>query len=95
MKGILFIVLQLASSGSDAYFTNRSAQTKHFQELNPIARPFVNSPKTLVPYFALGAGTKIALPIILRRRHHERLADAFALAGIADNATGAFYTSTH
>ncbi|MCU1301976.1 MAG: hypothetical protein JWQ87_2260 [Candidatus Sulfotelmatobacter sp.] len=95
MKGLLFIVLQLASSGSDAYFTNRMAQTKHFQELNPIARPFVNSPKTLVPYFAAGAGIKIVVPRILRRRHHERLADAIALAGIADNAFGALYTPTH
>lgn len=95
MKTALLIILQLAASGSDAYFTNRNAHGPGFYELNPIARPFVRSQRTLAAYFATGAAVKIAVPIMLRKHHHQRLADAIAIAGIADNAGAATFSATH
>lgn len=95
MKTIFLIVAQLVASGSDAYITNCNAHGPQFSERNPIARPFVRSQSSLAAYFAGGAAVKIAVPIMLRRRHHQRLADAIAIAGIADNAGAATFSATH
>lgn len=95
MKTALFIILQLASSGSDAYFTHRNAMTPRFHEYNPIARPFVGSTRGTVIYFGGGAALKIGAVCLLRKRGHQRFADALALAGIADNAGAAIFSATH
>jgi hypothetical protein len=95
VRTFLLIALQLATSGSDAYFTNRDAEKPHFYELNPIAQPFVRTRTSRIAYFSAGAAAKIVIPAILRKRHHERLATAFSLAGIADNTAAAAFSATH
>jgi hypothetical protein len=92
---ILAIVLQLAASGADAYYTHRVVIDHHGTEANPIARPFMHSTGSEVAYFATTAGLKIALPPLLRRHHHNKLANIAAAAGIADNAEAATYTAMH
>lgn len=93
---LLMIVLQLASSGADAYYTHHSiAVSTRFSEHNPVARPFVYSTSGQIGYFSATAGIKIAVPFALRRQHHAKLAEAFAIAGIADNASCAAFTATH
>lgn len=93
---LLMIVLQLASSGADAYYTHHTAAAgTRFDEHNPIARPFVHSTGGQVGYFGVTAGLKIATPIILRRKGHPKLADVFAVGSIADNASCAAFSATH
>ena len=94
MKTALLIALQLAASGSDAYFTHRAINPR-YHEHNPIARPFVKTTAWQVSYFSAGAAIKITIPILLRKRHHPKLADTLAIAGIADNAVAAAYSATH
>lgn len=95
MKSALLIILQLAATGSDAYFTNRNAQMRGFQEHNPISRPFMGSTSFRVSYFSAEAAGKVAVPILLRKKHHEHMALAFSAAAIADNAEGATYSAAH
>ena len=95
MKTALLIALQLAASGSDAYFTHRNAARPHFCETNPIARPFMKSTPAMVAFFGAGAAVNIAIPHLLRRHHHEALARTAALAGIADNTQAAIYSALH
>ncbi len=90
---LLMIVLQLASSGADAFYTDRVMQSYHPHEHNPIAEPFVGSRSGRVAYFSVTAGMKIALPIELRRHGHEKLATSSELFGIADNAAGAVWSA--
>lgn len=90
---LLLIVLQLASSGADAYYTNRIMEHPWGFELNPVAKPFVGSRAGRITYFSVTAGAKIALPIALRRHGHEKLASIAAWSGIADNAGGAGYSA--
>ena len=94
MKTALLIVLQLAASGSDAYFTHVNSTYPHFREHNFIARPFMGSTSGQVIFFGGGAALKIGAVALLRKRH-PRFADALALAGIADNAYGAGFSATH
>jgi F420-0:gamma-glutamyl ligase-like protein len=95
LSTILLIVLQLAASGSDAFFTRRNATRPYFHELNPVARPFVSSEIGTVGYFAGGAAVQISIPFLLRKHGHRRLAETLALTGIADNAVSATYSATH
>lgn len=95
MKTFLLIMLQLGASGADAYFTNRNQQGPHAYELNPIARPFLKTTPSRVLYFSSGAALKITVPVLLRKRHHDRLALTFSLAGIADNGAAAAYSAAH
>jgi hypothetical protein len=90
---ILLMLLQLASSGADAFYTERAFHQWRPVEQNPIARPFVQTRGGRVAYFSVTAGLKIAVPIELRRHHHEKLATAFAVAGIADSAGAAGFTA--
>ncbi len=90
---ILLILLQLASSGADGYYTDRAFHQWRPQEQNPIARPFVQNRGSRIAYFGVTTGLKIAMPIELRRRHHEKLASAFAIAGIADSLGAAGFTA--
>jgi hypothetical protein len=96
MKTALLIVLQLAASGSDAYFTNRGAQSGGiFREHNPFARPFVHSTKGCVVFFSSEALAGILVPHELRKHHHAKLAMAYSLGSIASNVEGAAFTGTH
>jgi hypothetical protein len=94
MKTILLVALQLAASGSDAYFTHRNELTPKFREHNPLVAPFVGSTHGQVIFFGAGAALKVGGAHLLRR-HHPRLADSLAVAGIADNAFGAAFSATH
>jgi hypothetical protein len=94
MKTALFILLQLAASGADAYYTNRNAMTPLFREHNPIARPFMGTRESLIDYFSITAAGKIAAFILLRKKH-ARFADGVAIAGISDNAAAAIFSATH
>lgn len=90
---ILMIILQLAASGGDAYYTNRNINLGA-PELNPIAKPFVRTTAGRVGYFSLQTGLKITLPILLRKHGHEKLADFAGWYGIADNAAAAVWDIT-
>jgi hypothetical protein len=94
MKPIIFIVLQLAASGSDAYFTNRNAMLSRFREHNPISRPFMANEETRIGYFSIDAALKITIPMIVRRKH-PHLARGIAIGEILDNAQGAIFSATH
>ena len=95
MKTLLLIALQLGASGADAYYTDRNARLPRHYETNPIARQFMGSTAGRVTFFAGNAGIRIALPVILRRRGHKRLADLVAIEGIAENTQGAGYSAVH
>lgn len=89
-KHLLMIVLQLASSGADAYLTNRSLQVPGSHEVNPLARVFVtHGPASVAAYFSAQTAGKLILPWELRRHGHSKLAQIAEVAGIADNAAGA------
>lgn len=95
-KHVLLIILQLAAAGNDAYWTHRNTQSQWgYRENNPIARPFVKSTSGTVLYFSITTGLQLTTPEILRKRGHNKLADVTALAGIADNASGAVYSAIH
>ena len=95
LQVILFIVMQLGASGADAYYTHTVVVEQRQIEHNPIAKPFMHSTRNEVAYFSVTTAVKIAAPIVLRHRHHEKLATALALMSIADNASCAVYTSAH
>jgi hypothetical protein len=95
VKTFLLIALQLAASGSDAYFTHRNQSMPRHYENNPVAAPFVHSTRGQVAFFASGAAARIVVPTLLRKHWHPRLADAFAIEGIAENAAGAGFSATH
>jgi len=94
MKTFLLIVLQLAASGSDAYFTHKQLASRGV-EFDPIARPFVRTTTGQVAYFGSTAAISIAVPYELRKHRHERLADLASIAAIADSATGAAQSAIH
>lgn len=91
-KHLLLIVLQLAASGNDAFWTQHNMHSglthPYPHESNPLARPFVRTTAGTVLYFGIGAGVKIAVPTMLRKHNHSALADAVAVGGIVDNAIG-------
>lgn len=95
MKTLLLIALQLGASGSDAYFTHRNQQGFRPSEMNPLAAPFVHSTRGQVLFFSTGAAVHIGGSILLRKHHHEKLGDAWAVYGIASNTFGATYSATH
>lgn len=94
-KRLLLLALQLAASGSDAYFTHRNQELPRHYEMNPVARPFIGSTPGLAGYFTAEATAKIVLAHEFRIHHHPALADASASLGIADNVFGATYSATH
>jgi hypothetical protein len=92
---ILLIVLQLAASGSDAYFTHRNLTRPGFYEHDPIARPFVRDTPHLVGYFSADAAVKIGTAELLRKFHHRRISAIVSVGGITDSAYFASYSATH
>lgn len=94
-KHLLAVVLQLAASGADAYYTDRALHRPGWREHNPVTRTLVHDRGTLAAYFSVTAAGHVALPYWLRRRGHGKLAGWAGVEGIADNAEGAAYTATH
>ena len=102
MKHAIFvIILQLASSGADAWRTDHNAQPLNRptaiqgHESNPIAAPFVDSRPKLIAYFSVTTGIKLAIPWQLRRHHHPKLATVAEILGIADSAGAAAWSGAH
>jgi hypothetical protein len=87
--GVLVLVLQLASSGADAWTTHRGLSEPGHFERNPLARPFVGSTAGQVAFFGGGAGIKLALPWALRCHGHGRMATVAEWTGIADSGVAA------
>jgi hypothetical protein len=85
---LLLILLQLAASGNDAYWTDRNMHTPHFHEDNPTSALFVHNRPSLIAYVSISAAGRIALTHVLRKHHHNRLATALAVTSIADNVYG-------
>jgi hypothetical protein len=94
MKTALLVIMQLAASGSDAYFNRRNLGTRDWRERDPIARPFVQSDKGIVIYFSATAGLKITAAHLLKK-HHHKLSDFASVYGIIDNSEGAIFSATH
>lgn len=98
---LLLILLQLASAGNDAYWTNHNVQSSfashHYKnyENNPIARPFVKSTTGCVVYFSASAATHIAAAHLLRKHHHDRIADFVLVEGIVDHGVSGGYSAAH
>jgi hypothetical protein len=95
VKTLLFVVLQLAASGSDAYYTDRFMSSRYGSEGNPLARPFVQTRTDRVLYFSGQTGLKLGAVYLLKKRGHGKLAESVAIAGIADNAVATAYSATH
>lgn len=91
---IFLIILQLAATGSDAYFTRRDAGHAYFHELDPIVRPFAKSNAGTIAFFGTEAGLAIYLPHLLRKHGHNKLANELAIAGIANSSVGATISGT-
>ena len=84
--GKTLIVLQLATVAADSYATAHDF-TPHFRELDPLARPFVQSRTTLAVSSAVGVAGAIFLEYSLQKRH-PKLARALALGMIAGHSGG-------
>lgn len=95
MRTTVLIILQLAASGADAFYTNRGMDFPQFHEHDPIAKPFIKTTPDRIAYFSVTAAIPIVGTHLLRKHHHEKLADGLAVAFIADSATGAASTATH
>jgi hypothetical protein len=95
MKTALLIILQIAATGSDSYFTRRNAERPFSREYNPIARPFVHSNAGEVFFGATTVGTRLSIAHLLRKHGHGRLGDAEIMEGIAESTEGTIYTATH
>jgi hypothetical protein len=87
----LLLILSLASSGADAYYTQRNFGPT-FRERDPIARPFVRNTPSLVISSAGFAALKIYVPHKLRKRH-PNWALSTELAGISLNTIGAIQSA--
>ena len=88
----LILILALASSGADAYFTQRNFGPG-FRERDPLARPFVRNTPDLVISSAAGAGLKLYLPHLMRKHGRGQLAREMEISGIAGNTVGAIYSA--
>lgn len=91
----LMIILQLASGGADAYYTNRNLHQLHGQERNPLVQPFVGTQTRTAVYFSATTGFSIALPALLKHRHHNKLANAYTVGAIAASTASATWSATH
>lgn len=91
---LLAVALQLAAGGADAYYTDRN-MSMGMRERNPLVAPFVQSRPARIAYFSASVGIKIALPRILRRHRHNKLARAVEVWGVVDSAQGAAYSAIH
>ena len=94
-RHVFIVILQLAVSGADAYFTNADQRQVLHHEQNPIARQFVGSTAGIVTYFSAQTAIKLTLPAWLRKHNHRRIAELAEIAGIADNATCATNSALH
>lgn len=93
-KTLLLIVLQLASNGADAYFTNRSIHTAYHYETDPLARPFTRNTTWLVSSNLLATAGTLYIERKLQKKH-AAISDSIALADIAGHTYGAAYTASH
>ena len=93
MKTILLIALELAASGSDAYFTHRNLTTFPFREHNPIMQPFVRNTPSMVITFAASSGGFIFSEHWLRRHGKGKFADTLAAGDISAHIWGAAYSA--
>ncbi len=94
-KHIAMVLLQLAASGFDAYYTHRNVIVSRGVELDPVAAPFVHSTPALVTYFSADAAVKIYVTHELRRHGHKAMADLMSTAGFVDSAESAAFSATH
>lgn len=94
-KHLFIVILQLAASGADAYFTDVNQHRPLHHEQNPIARPFVGSTPGLIAYFGAQTVIKLTLRSWFRKRGHRRIAEIVEAAGILDNATCATNSALH
>ena len=84
-RHLLVVVLQLATIGNDAYWTNVNRQRANFQEHNPLIQPFSHTQNGIALYFAGNALARLAVPAILRHKGHNRIAELGEWEGIADH----------
>ena len=84
----LLILLQLLSTGVDAYYTDRDMHRPGFVENDPVARPFERSRVGNVAGNAAGVGVEIGSEWWLRKHGHRRLARVMEIAVIGGHATG-------
>jgi hypothetical protein len=87
-------VLQLASSGADAFYTNRNMTSRFPVEHDPLSRPFVIHGTSLrIAYFAGGEVFTLALAEYLRRKNHPNLETGVRVEQILNNSSGAAYSA--
>jgi len=95
-----YVIAQLALEGTDAFFTQQSvcrygwahcAHPNLTPELDPLARPFVQSGSKaeLAGFFAVDAGVKIGVSYWLHRTGHRKLERWVQTLGIVGSAAGA------
>ena len=89
----LLMLLVLGSHAADTYYTNRNINVYHDYEYNPLAKPFVHGEKWCISASALGAGAVIGGSYLLRRHHHEKIAETVTLFDIASHTEGAIFSA--
>jgi hypothetical protein len=89
---VWIVILRLAASGSDAYYTNRNLHLNlhetGFQEHNPLMRPFVHNTTDLSLSFAASNGGLTFAEYRLLKRH-IKLSNAVAAIDFAGHVWGA------
>jgi hypothetical protein len=90
----ILILLLLASTASDAYYTHRNLSTGG-RESNPIVRPFVQSTRSQVLFFSADIGATLAFSHLLRKHHHSHLGEALMLEEITAHSAGAAFSAAH
>ena len=93
-RKVLVAILQLGLSATDQWFTNRNLHGRgKMHEDNPVARPFTRNTLTLSLSSAAEVGAALYGEHWLHKRHHDRLAEAWAGGEIAGHAEGAIYSA--
>ena len=91
---ILMLILQLGSSGADAYYTNRNMHRYDFVEHDPAATVFIRNTLTLSLSSAAGTAGMIFGERLLRHRGHARFARAVEMGFISGHVYGAATSAT-
>jgi hypothetical protein len=92
---ILLTLLQLGANGADAFYTHRDMNAYAFCEHNPVAAPFTRSTGVFVASEVGMNASILVFELRLRRRGHNKVALATALADTAGHTAGAWYSARH
>jgi hypothetical protein len=82
------VTLDGAAKAADSFATRENLD-RGGMEYNPLARPFVHTPRAQVTAMAALFGAEIVAAYLLHKRHHDNLGRAVLVGGAAINGLGA------